>query len=705
MINIQSITVDVVPGTNLPPTINVIRGDSNTRYIDVTVLNNGEPLQLEDGVTVSYVYAKPDCTQVINPATISGNIVTIELSDQCLTVAGLCSCEIQFYKGSQQLTSAMFKVSVHPGVYDANALESSDEYLSLSKATNNAEEAADKANAAAEKANQAADNVKDGTTYIPNVSDDGIISWINEQGLKNPDPVNIKGPQGEPGQPGADGQAATIQVGAVITLAPGQPATVTNTGTDTAAILNFGIPRGEDGAGGGDTIIVTATGTTIQLTDSSDRPLQGLTIYGKSQQRQTTGAQLLAAPEEQVEGTTSYHYVNGILSTTGAGDDVATTFSGKFVLPAGTYTFSGEAEKKQYTTISLVDSSGASITTGGNLSFAADTKSEKEIVLTEEKTVFLKVWTNTAATDANNTIKLMLNSGSSAQPWEPYSGGVATPSPEYPQEITNIGDSGNIIITLTDNDTAAQHLTLATPDGLPGIPVTSGGNVSVVGQPYVTDTIELHANGTGKRAQRIWKHTFDGSENWKKYTASGLEGFYIISLPETMKSRYGMSNQLTPYINGLQKNAIRFGAGDTAIYCTKNEFYDDELEDKGLSNWKAHLAQNPLEVMTYLETPIETELTPEEIQEYKELHTYYPNTTISNNDNAYMGVSYIADTKLYIDNHSGGAGHQIGDGLKVSNGKLVVDTATEVERDNTKPVTSAAVYAQIGNIAALLAEI
>ena len=254
MKNIQSITVDVVPDLIPTPKVNVIKGDSETRYIDVTVLNNGEPLELEDDVTVSYVYAKPDCTQVINPAAVSGSIVTIELSDQCLTVAGLCSCEIQFYKSSQQLTSAMFKVSVCPGVYDADALESSDEYLSLSKATNNAEEAADKANAAAEKASQAADNVKDGTTYIPNVSTEGVISWTNGQGLPNPDPVNIRGPQGEPGepgQPGIDGKAATVQIGEVTTLEPGQPATVTNTGTDTAAILDFGIPRGKDGSSSG----------------------------------------------------------------------------------------------------------------------------------------------------------------------------------------------------------------------------------------------------------------------------------------------------------------------------------------------------------------------------------------------------------------------------------------------------------------------
>lgn len=673
MKNIQSITVDVVPGLITPPKVNVIKGDSETRYIDVTVLNNGEPLQLDDDVTISYVYAKPDCTQVINPATISGNIVTIELSDQCLTVAGLCSCEIQFYKGTQQLTSAMFKVSVCPGVYDVDALESSDEYLSLSKvvsdaeeAATNAQQAADDATAAAEKANQAADNVKDGTTYIPNVSAEGIISWANEQGLENPDPVNIKGPQGEPGQPGADGQAATIQVGVVTTLEPGQPATVTNTGTDTAAILDFGIPRGEGGTGGGDTIIVTATGTTIQLTDSSDRPLQGLTIYGKSQQVQTTGAQLLAAPEEQIEGTTCYHYKNGILTTSGAGDDVATTFSGKFILPAGTYTFSGEAEKKQYTTISLVDSSGTSITTGGNLSFATNTKSEKEIVLTEEKTISLRVWTNTAATESNNTIKLMLNSGSSAQPWEPYSGGVATPSPEYPQEITNIGDSGNIIITLTDSDTAAQQLTLSTPDGLPGIPVTSGGNVTIDDQQYVADTIELYSNGTGKRVSPVKTIVLDGSETYSVNASSANTTRFYIAMPDIKSS-------LAPALCSHVKYKEVWGGDEVGFYLSSNyivfrmpKAVVGETKDS-VQQWIAsqHSAGTPLTVIYQLATPVETELTPEEVEAFQKLHTYYPNTAINNSDSVYTDIRYIADTKLYIDQHSNGSNISGAEGIKV----------------------------------------
>lgn len=54
---------------------------------------------------------------------------------------------------------------------------------------------------------------------------------------------------------------------------------------------------------------------------------------------------------------------------------------------------------------------------------------------------------------------------------------------------------------------------------------------------------------------------------------------------------------------------------------------------------------------------------------------------------------------------SGAGSYTIGDGLVVKDGKLSVDTATSAEQDNTKPITSAAVFTEIGNINALLATI
>lgn len=54
----------------------------------------------------------------------------------------------------------------------------------------------------------------------------------------------------EVGVPGSTGSAATVAVGSTTTLAAGSLATVANVGTAYAAVFNFGIPRGSDGAPG-----------------------------------------------------------------------------------------------------------------------------------------------------------------------------------------------------------------------------------------------------------------------------------------------------------------------------------------------------------------------------------------------------------------------------------------------------------------------
>lgn len=48
-------------------------------------------------------------------------------------------------------------------------------------------------------------------------------------------------------------------------------------------------------------------------------------------------------------------------------------------------------------------------------------------------------------------------------------------------------------------------------------------------------------------------------------------------------------------------------------------------------------------------------------------------------------------------------GVKIGENLKIDeNGVLSVDTASEMAEDNTKPITSGAVYTEVGNIEVLL---
>jgi hypothetical protein len=68
------------------------------------------------------------------------------------------------------------------------------------------------------------------------------------------------GGDGLDGPPGPAGQNATISIGTVTGLPFGATPTVTNVGTPTNALLNFAIPRGEDGTDGD-----TVTGATSNL--------------------------------------------------------------------------------------------------------------------------------------------------------------------------------------------------------------------------------------------------------------------------------------------------------------------------------------------------------------------------------------------------------------------------------------------------------
>ena len=64
-------------------------------------------------------------------------------------------------------------------------------------------------------------------------------------------------------QRGAEGKAATIEIGTVSTGAAGTDATVVNVGTENAAILDFVIPRGENGTNATITDVFASVSNTI----------------------------------------------------------------------------------------------------------------------------------------------------------------------------------------------------------------------------------------------------------------------------------------------------------------------------------------------------------------------------------------------------------------------------------------------------------
>ena len=92
--------------------------------------------------------------------------------------------------------------------------------------------------------------------------------------------------KGETGATGPAGAAATIQVGTVTTGAAGSQASVTNVGTENAAILNFTIPQGQQGVPGTtpstDNFVTTNTTQTISAakTFSANTTFQGAVRLG-----------------------------------------------------------------------------------------------------------------------------------------------------------------------------------------------------------------------------------------------------------------------------------------------------------------------------------------------------------------------------------------------------------------------------------------
>lgn len=193
------------------------------------------------------------------------------------------------------------------------------------------------------------------------------------------------------------------------------------------------------------------------------------------------------------------------------------------------------------------------------------------------------------------------------------------------------------------------------PYTLRGIPVTSGGNYTDAdGQQWICDTIEVNADGSGKLVQRCVEININTVSDVYDVANPYGGGFYIRDvLPEKMNKRAGFSN--SHIINtgapaNTDFNVIWIGVNTTSVYILNSDFYDNTLEDKGLANFKAFLAENPLKIVTYANTSTEIELTTEEIQAFQALHTNKPYTTIFNNQNGDMAIEYVADTKLYIDN-------------------------------------------------------
>lgn len=211
-----------------------------------------------------------------------------------------------------------------------------------------------------------------------------------------------------------------------------------------------------------------------------------------------------------------------------------------------------------------------------------------------------------------------------------------TPSPENPVPIVSDGDEGEINVTVSDGGTQSQTLTVSTPGGLPGIPVASGGNYTDAGgQQWICNEVDFDR---GKYVQRVKKVT---NLTFTKATFGGeLEDSNLYVTPR-INDMYATNN----YPPAICSNLIY----DKKVLVTEMDafyIYDKIIRARLKGIKDDEVAAATLKTYTFiypLATPIETDLSDEELAAYKALYTYSPTTTVSNDAGAWMKVGYKAN--------------------------------------------------------------
>lgn len=225
---------------------------------------------------------------------------------------------------------------------------------------------------------------------------------------------------------------------------------------------------------------ISASGSHISLDNTAETKFSNFSIYGNSEQDSYSGKNLLSVVER-------VGVSNGITSTMFEGEihsvgTITSTWSiisgyGEVDLPAGEYTFSLRTPISCGFGIHFVyeDNTAYEPTMGSG-------QVKKTITLSKRATRVYLIITSTNNTKIDARICAMLEAGSTASDYEPYTGLVKAPNPLYPQTIKNATTNQQISIF------GKNMLT----DAIKGNVNWSGTNVA-----YDGDEIIVTKTGTG----------------------------------------------------------------------------------------------------------------------------------------------------------------------------------------------------------------
>jgi hypothetical protein len=367
----------------------------------------------------------------------------------------------------------------------------------------------------------------------------------------------------------------------------------------------------------------TIFGNPIAISDANSGALQGLRIFGKSTQDGTptpdTPVEIVSVenPTVNVCGknlckalTTQTLTTQGITITATQNESrailngvatAALSIGGfkNIKLLKGIYTvsvFGLNNIAQTYDRLYLIDSNDSKVVVNYIMN-----GSPKTFEITEDSVLSVDFVIAEGSSYNNQEIFVQIENGDTATEYEPYK--------------------------------APQSLAVSTPNGLLGIPVISGGNYTDAnGQRWICDEVDFER---GVYVQRVHQKTFDGTEqlrnDWFPIAVFNVENPNLYAIPSVKP----LCNYFTnAYIGNQGGSTLAIGGLDKLGFTNISEMQTFMLD--------CHRAGNPVVIQYALATPIETPLTAAQIEAYKSLHTNEPNTTISNDQNAWMEVKYIS---------------------------------------------------------------
>ena len=299
------------------------------------------------------------------------------------------------------------------------------------------------------------------------------------QGVTGP-----QGPKGDDGSDGSDGAAATIAVGSTTTGAAGTQASVSNSGTNSAAVFNFTIPQGAKGDKGD-----TGDGSTLTLqecTTNGNTTDKAIVINGKI--NLNTNGSIVAAADNAT--STILQGKNSTTKTSTLWSDGSLTLGGTIGV-----NLAGSTAKITLNSDGSSDFQGDVFTAGAAKGIGSFTEAQR-----------------TAGMGHVGGGKLMLTRGTGTDAVvQGYLGNATTPS-----FAINAGGDGSF----ADGDILLKNE--GDFGGKVDIKRSSGSDALTITDLDSTVTVKLNANGSSEFAGNVASGKADLSANGTRIRPSGL---------------------------------------------------------------------------------------------------------------------------------------------------------------------------------------